>query len=227
MSSVARTSRRNNRRRNNNRPRSNRNDVFVSTTSSVPYPLRFEATLKYASQFVISTGAIGIPVIYSFQLNNLNDPDYSNIGTNHQPYGWDALKLLYSRYRAMKAHWKITAMGIVSNVPALLGIVPTLIAAPNATFDLLNESPYSKSVWCSPTVSATITGSMDLPRLFGMTKSQYLGDDSTESIVSSGPTTPAYLNFCISNPGVLSSVVVNLEMYCTTQFFEITQLGQS
>lgn len=193
----------------------------------VPYPLRFKTTLRYSSQFVLSSAAIGVPAIYSFSLNSLNDPDYSNLGTNHQPYGFDQLKILYTRYRVMSVRWKATAMGIVSNVPALLCVAPALIAAPGTTFDLINESPYAKSKWCSPTVSATLSGSIDLIRLFGMTRQQYLGDDSTEAGITTSPTTPAYLNFCISNPGVLSSVVCDLELYYTSELFEIATQSQS
>jgi hypothetical protein len=226
MSSPSKSShsKRQRRQRNNN----NNSAVWVSRYNNVsPYPVRMHSTLQYSSQFVLTTGAAGIVAASQWRLNSVFDPDYTNVGTNHQPYGYDQLYLLYNRYRVMAAKYTIKVVGSAAVQPSLISITCNPISGPTGTVDLAGESPYSQTAWVCPSVERTFTKLIQMHTLYGQTIAQYTGDDSTESVVGGNPSTPAFLTIHISNPGTLTSAYINVHIDYYTDFFEIQQQTQS
>lgn len=66
-------------------------------SSLTPFPPRYMCRLRYAQTKTYTTGAAGVSgTENAFSLNSLYDPDITGVG--HQPYGFDQVAALYSKY---------------------------------------------------------------------------------------------------------------------------------
>lgn len=216
--------------------RKNRNNTAVAVTrfrevNQHPFPERISLAMKYCTQFLATSGAIGQPTLANvFRMNSIFDPDVNNTGSNHQPYGHDTYSNIYARYRVMAFAYKaeISNTNVAATVPGVVSICPSLVNGFSNTQDLVGEAPFSKTVLATQTQS-TIRQTIDLVKFYGMTRQQYLGDDSTESIFGSTPSTVSFLNIQMSNPTTTtaSSAVINLELIYYVDLFEPITLSQS
>ena len=80
------------------RKRDRRSRGIPGFTSKSPFPIAKTYKLRYDQDGYISVGTLGVlGTQQSFNLNSLYDPDRT--GTGHQPYGFDALSVAYTRYK--------------------------------------------------------------------------------------------------------------------------------
>lgn len=145
-------------------------------------------TFKYNESLVFTIATVtGTQQIW--RINSLFDPN--NTGTGHQPYGFDQLANLYNRYRVLRVRWKLIFGSTTVTYQAL--VVPvngTLSSAiSNATtFDAAAEIPRAKAIIVSANAPAvTVSGSMALNELNGVTRTEYLADDRFEAQVGASP----------------------------------------
>ncbi len=177
----------------------------------------FYATLRY-SLCQTDAAASGTAINQVMNLNSLFDPDRSGVG--HQPYGFDQLAALYARYRVLKTKWEITFMSASSsNCAMFCCVVPTngTVASVTTitTFQTLSELPLARHGMVSGSgPGKTIQGEIDLNQLVGTTKTEYLGDDRYEALVTASPAEVMVLNVAFFNYTAASQTMnyyVNLE----------------
>lgn len=93
---------------------------YEVSMSRMGVPDALRCTLTYADVFTINPGAQA--GVYTFRGNSLFDPDYTSTG--HQPYYYDQLAQMYSRYRVYSSRIKVSAMNNVGTSPVQITLVP-------------------------------------------------------------------------------------------------------
>jgi len=173
--------------------------------------------LKYTEVFV-GTLATVTAQNQIMRLNSIFDPDLT--GTGHQPYGYDQLSALYNRYRVLKTSWKITFHS--ENVGFFICVVPTngnlATAVTNlASYTAACEVPHAiQRVQGSGANSVIMRNSIELNKLNGTLKVEYLADDRFEAQIGANPSELLILNICVLNT---SASTLSLDYTVEIEYF--------
>lgn len=152
------------------------------------------ASFIYSDKFTINPAAAGLLGVYQFSLNSLFDPNIT--GTGHQPVNFDQYALMFQQYQVYAVEVKATIWGPGSQMIA--GITATRDSAPQTAFEQYVENGITQ--WCGTDAAASgqavreFTMEVDLPAMWGLTKSQFLSDDRTRSTFGASPLEQAYLH---------------------------------
>lgn len=189
----------------------------------VTFPWQWSATLAE-----VATGGTG--AFYTLAVNNAYDPNFTGVGL--QPLGFDQYSALYSRYRVIRVRYEIDVANRGAN-PLRYGCYPspqsTLPADPNA-WTIQNAATQVKLMSASTGGMAVgrLSGSIDLPKLFGLTKSEFLNEHDFSAIISAGPARVGYLQFFITGlTATVADVNYTVRLYMTTELSAPVALGLS
>lgn len=185
----------------NKRNGGNRNyTVRENFTLTFIEPHRY-VRLRYCDNYN-STIAAATASSQVMNLNSAFDPDRT--GTGHQPYGFDTMAALYNRYRVLKAHWRVSfTPGSLAYDVTVFPLNGLLSSSPTtaSTFNTACEQQRSHVRSISPTGSSEgYRGSIDLIKLAGTTRTEYLADDRYEATVSASPAELMVLYVVWYNP---------------------------
>ncbi len=231
---LRRIKRKNNNRRNQRSAYSLTRDLTLTTTEPGSFGFikpRILTTLKYHALLPLSA-ATGAGGQYLFRLGSLYDPDFT--GTGHQPYGFDALAGIYTRYRVLRTKWKIIFTG-TSDVLGCL-VVPvngTLNAAitNNATFSAAAEVPraVSKILGYGGVPPAVFEGNVALNELGGSTLVQYKSDDRFQAQVTADPVETLYMYLGYLNTQAVGTIAfsVDVTLWYEAELFDPVIQAQS
>ncbi len=185
---------------------------FNQTQSAVaPFPFRWNTRLTYGVNVALGTvGSIPTASKYRFRLNSGYDPDVT--GTGEQPYQWDQMTAVYTKYIVKSAHVEITF-----NDPTSSGM---FVGWSFHTDTTSNDDPVGKTLGdvmsrpnftCVPitnygTESITLKMSVPIHTIFGLSQSQYLSvTDQYGASYNANPLSMAYLDLFIIDPNSLVS----------------------
>ncbi len=194
-----------------------------------PFPFRWDARLTYGVNVAIGTaGSVPTASKYRLALNGLYDPDIS--GTGHQPYQYDQLIAIYTKYIARHAYVSIT----FSN-PSSAGLWVGWSVHTNTTsnddpagktLDDLIERPNFTCVPVSSSGNQQVTCEVRVPLcdVFGISPAQYAAlPDVYGAAYSANPISIAYLDLFLCDPNSLVGAqyirAVGRIVY-DTQFFD-------
>lgn len=161
---------------------------------------KFITNMKYKSEYIVN-----VATSFSENIINMNSTQQQvvtgvGVAENyvHVPYGEDQFSILYNRYRVHRCSWRICfqrAQQLLTTdlVGVSIVVVPTNdVGAYSLTqlgFTTLSERPYAKNYYIGNDGALTFArGSMDLWKLNGVSKSQYLSDDKTQAVAGQLPT---------------------------------------
>ncbi len=191
---------------------------------------RILSTLKYNTPVNLSNAATA-GSSFKFKINSLFDPE-DPVG-GHQPYGFDTVANIYSRYTVIRVGYDIEFCG--TNDRLLVGIIfssqsPTSVTT-NATYQLAAESPFSYSKALSYTGGrpARFTGSVTINELLGITPGQLIADDQFTAAVTADPSQLAYMMLYSYNPTATNPVVTtaNVNLFYEAVLFDPFLQNQS
>lgn len=175
--------------------------------STSPFPRRRPITLRYAETQLMIEAAVGSGVQQVWNLNGLYDTNVTGIG--HQPLYYDQLfgsNGPYQRYTVDHAKIQVTVSNNAT-VPILAAVYLQVGPVDYPPRDLLLEKPGVKVVQLSA-VSAggstkTITWSVELCKLFGVSHSKLIADDVYSGFWNSNPSQICFaVTMIYSLPGV-------------------------
>ena len=160
---------------------------ITNVRNSVSRPQKLIVKLPYFTSGQLQS-AVGAYSYQIFNLNSIYDPDRSGIG--HQPLGRDQWVPFYSRYRVFKVDYVITLTN-VDPAQAADCVVLNANGIPLLTDDSVYEQPGSFYASLAPRDGGAsrkvIKGSVYLPRLNGLTGTQYKSDENTQSTQGASP----------------------------------------
>lgn len=189
-----------------------------------PIPQRFITKHKYSE--VVTTDVNGQ---YVFNLNSMFDPNRT--GTGHQPYGYDNLALLYSKYRVISCGWRMTRPITSTSNPQILVAMPSndeSIAF--TTIDEWKEQPRCKYLHIQPGANnGNLTGKCYLPSLLGRTKAQYMADDRYAANVTANPAETCLLYTYLSDTlgGPVGATAIHVILEYTVEWYDVKHINQS
>lgn len=198
-------------------------------TALAPFPFRWDSKLTYGVNVAIGTsGSSPLATKYRLALNGLYDPDIS--GTGHQPYQYDQLIAIYTKYICKHAYVSLT----FSN-PSSPGMWVGWSIHTNTTsnddpagdpLDTLIERPNFTCVPISTAGNQQVTCEVRVPLcdVFGISAAQYAAlPDVYGAAYSANPISLAYLDLFLCDPNSLVAAqyvrVVGRIVY-DTQFFD-------
>lgn len=198
-----------------------------------PFPPIKSYKLTYEEDISLSVGTAGTTgTQHRWSLNNLHDPNVT--GGGHQPYGWDALKVAYNRYKVNGCFVKMEVYNVqtISALTFVYGITnPSEFGSYSFTArspEELSEKPMAESVTIQNIGAGKkiIKFYIPLYKAFQITNLQYKADiDTTTADSGSFPGSQAGLNMAVADPNGGSSgscrVKVTLIYYTTLYQREI------
>jgi hypothetical protein len=127
---------------------------------------------------------------YTFRLNSTFDPDLTGVG--HQPLGRDQMVVFYNRYRVHSVRVTVDFSALVST--AFCPVLEYIYFSNNGT-NLANITDALEQPFCvtkfvgdpSFGYSSRISQKIDLWKLWGKPKAQYLADDTTGATNGTNP----------------------------------------
>jgi hypothetical protein len=171
-------------------------------------------TFRYVQTFTFSINA-GVAAEQIMRLNSLNDPDVTNAGGAHQPYGHDQLVALYARYRVMKTWCRVVLSPSSASYHAVF--IPTngslaVTIADQATYQTAAESPRARHwIQGASGQSKRLAFTISLNDLNGTTIEEYSASDRTQAQVGANPVELLQLAIGVLNPNA-ETIVVNIEL---------------
>lgn len=180
-------------------------------TALAPFPFRWNAHLTYGVNVAIgSVGSVPTASKYRFRLNSGYDPDVT--GTGEQPYQWDQMAAIYTKYIV-----KSCTVEISFNDPTTSGL---FVGWSYHTDTTTNDDPTGKTLGdimsrpnfqCVPLSSygtECVTLKMKVPvhEVFGLSQAQYLSvTDQYGAAYNANPLSVAYLDLFMIDPNSLVS----------------------
>jgi hypothetical protein len=200
----------------------------TSQTALAPFPFRWDAKLTYGVNVALATpGGLPTAAKYRFRLNSLYDPDVT--GTGGQPYQYDQLTTIYTKYIVKRCYVDIT----FSN-PSVAGL---WVGWSFHTSTTSNDDPAGKllddimsrpNFTCVPisdfgTQYVTCRVSIPVHQVFGLTAAQYSSvTDQYGASYNANPLSEAYLDLFICDPNALGISYVRAvgRLVYDAQFFD-------
>jgi len=190
-------------------PITRRNFTSISTTTQ-PFPFRYDCKLTYGVNVTLTTaGSSSAGVTNVFRLNSLYDPDLT--GTGHQPYQYDQMTAIYSKYLVKHAFIDLTFTDPTADglwvgwciQPDSDGESPTTLQL----YDIM-ERPNWKAIPLNNTGAQAVTARLSIPmhELFGVSKAQYVNETgSYAASYNASPSQQALLKVFLIDPTALVS----------------------
>lgn len=164
---------------------------------------------RYSDLYALGTGTGGIfGGTQAMSLNGLYDPDIS--GTGHQPYAFDQMAGMYGNYRVMKIKYTV----LFTTPGATADVLCCVSYGINNTSDFAGMTPSKPLEWPNaqngPLTSygqrqRMFEGTIDLPALFGVSRTTYEGGDAYTATTAANPSASARLYFGIASYSGVSS----------------------
>lgn len=172
--------------------------ALSNNTTLNPIAQKYRCKMKIVDNFLMGNGVTPALIEY-YRLNSVYDP-YSGTG-GHQPYGYDQLSQLYSRYRVYKVSWTVNMTYTDESKSLFFGALPI----PESTIAITSISDFCEKPRCrwvkqtNRTGAKMLKGHVYLPKLAGMTPEQYRTDDKTGAESGTNPAIPLNIAFFCSN----------------------------
>lgn len=182
---------------------------------------------KYVTELAAVSPGGGLPYQYQWNLNSTFDPDRS--GTGHQPYLRDTYATLYNRYRVFACDYRVT-FAAPTGIATTCGVFVSNNTTTYTNSALLNELPGSRFKMVQGAANVgVISGRCNLPKLMGMTSTDYKSSDNTEALVGASPGVFAILNVLLADGAgsTFQGATVRVELTYHTEWFDQIELGQS
>lgn len=205
-------------RRRRNRSRFYRNRGGKAAYTKIlrqPVPDRIFSRFTYCDNYTISLQNPGGAGMQSQSWwTSMYDPDYTGLG--HQPLWYDQVAPMWSKYRVYGIKYVLEAMNTNTNQLATMVVqhssdIAELPGTGNA-FSTLRERNNSRTYTLTSSQGRPIKvkGYMSTYRPFGMTKTDFIGDEDFEAAIANTPAKTAYLHtyFVTFN----STAIINLQV---------------
>jgi len=181
-------------------------------------PQRILTQMKYVVNYqklLLAGGAI--QSLNQYRLNSIYDPDYTNALTGTSAFGILQWRAIYQRYRVFKVDYKIRLTNLTPDTTINGALVPanyvdtslsvTDFMRPMARrFELGNNNGMNRT---------TLSGSIYLPKLMGVTPAQYKADGTTECGFGANPAQPLLMNVLVQSSNVSGQIAVAAQVEFT------------
>jgi len=171
--------------------------TVVGVSSRAGFGTRKVVNMIYCEKGInVTTPTVGGAGDYIFRINSIFDPNFT--GGGHQPSLHDQMANIFERYTVYGCTYKVTFSNSSASNRQAVGVYVSDRSDTVADFTTLVEQ--GSVEWGTlPVATAggsqrTFTGYVDLPKLMGMEKDQYIADANYCPEFGSDPNDPAFLH---------------------------------
>lgn len=179
----------------------------------VGFPEIFQTHLRYQQSFT----SVATAALQAFRGNSVFDPDFT--GGGNQPNYFDNLAALYGRYRVFSSSIKVTIINSSTTVPLRWALFPSDLSTGGTNVANASGNPYCKTGVVSQITGSrsvvTVKSSCSTAKINGKTKSQIMGSDSYQAIVSANPGDEWFWVFQIEDLSLASAMSVAVDFVIT------------
>jgi hypothetical protein len=186
-------------------------------------PSKMRRILRYNTQLTLTAPSTSTITNYQFRLNSLYDPDLTSTG--HQPMGYDQLTALYNQWVVTRCRVIVNAIMLtdpayVSGSAGMLAMygVANDSSVPTTPSQLIENHQPSYSTVSGFQNYCRLVRTFDLPRMFGLSQTQYTADDTFYGQISANPSKNAYLNLAYFTLGIPNSLSATFRVDVTIEF---------
>lgn len=199
-----------NRKRKGRRPVRKQSMFSVGRPMGSGIPSSVFMKMKYSDIYVPTTTTS--PFSHFFNLNGMYDVDQTGIG--HQPFYFDQLTQLYSRYTVYGCKAVITAS--CATGLSVVGLRPQrdTVGLPNAV-QIAERPAQAHMLLSSSAGSKTIARYFDISKLFGVTRSAINDETSYSGTNGANPTSLQYLQVITQHPDSATTQTTAVEITLT------------
>ncbi len=194
-----------------------------------PFPTQLRRQFTYCTIVTLTSGNGLLGTQQAFRLNSLYDPDYT--GAGHQPYGFDQMSGLYSKYRVDKVKFELlfTTPGAANDMLCVATVAPgTSSFLTGAALDAVQERPDGLWGVCSSSGDrrCALRGAFDLNVVCGVSRAKYEAEDNYSAGVGANPSQDALLACnagCVDGTNGVAIKCMAVLTYDAVLFNRITQ----
>ncbi len=205
-------------------------------TAPTPFPPVYRCALRYAQTKTYTTGSAGVSgTENAFSLNSLYDPDVTGVG--HQPYGFDQVASLYSKYLVRSCDVQIRAVtpGGGADMCILAAFTGAqAVSLSGITVDAATEKQgvITKSIASSGSNRNIVINlrNIPLPKSLGLSPIQYSAEMSTYGAsVTASPSVQSFLrvNVASYNGTAAEDVSIQVVIIYHAEFYDRVVQSQS
>ncbi len=204
-------------KRTNRKQKRKQNDKTSQLMTYSPVPPAYKTYFAYNELVNLLEPAAAAGYYYSFQLNNVYDPNFT--GTGGQPISFDQWAQMYSRFRVWHIDVQIE-FACNTNTPCVVGAYPsplsTLPGSPRAWPLQIGAKHCMLSYNTGGIANKSLRFSINPWVWLGLTKEQYMNEADYSHSATAGPSRPLYLH--VWTFGGLYSTIANVACLVTMKF---------
>lgn len=217
--------------KNNNKQRSrkriaqnNKPSLQVTRPRFTPLPGRTYVQLKYVAVGQLNTPSVAGSFTENTWQSSVFDPDYTGVG--HQPMYFDQYALMYYAYRVFGFKYKIEVTNGGSwGAHIYVAHKPDSGTPGSSSIETEMERPSTKFRCILPSASGmnhkTITGYVDVAKVWGLSRSEFLANDSFLSYVITSPQKLASLHFGFGMSGASTTTLdISVQLDFDVEFYK-------
>jgi len=204
-----------------------RRSGIVTKVSRMPVPDRYKTVLNYSDSISMNMTAADLVYIYRFR-SSLHDPDQT--GGGHKPMWTNQMSNLYKHYRVVGFRYRIAMKN--SNVTQLVyGAVQHMPS--NGTIDgdvrTARERRLSRKFEVPASASGTkiVKGYLDVAKVWGQPKSEFLGDNAFEATFGNTPAQTGDLVIYIATKNTSCIVHATVDIQFHVELWDRIQAAAS
>jgi hypothetical protein len=206
-------------------------NLAISYFSPDPFPPSVRKQLRYCENYQLAVGTAGIcGTEVTLALNSLYDPNLS--GTGHQPYGFDQMAALYTKYRVDSVNVKVefTTPGSTADqccIVAFEGIAQQ--STTGTSIDQVCERPnvFNAHLSSSGRRLAVITKSFNLWQLVGISQVKYTAEDGYAAACTASPSNIPVCRINVCNYSTAAAAASSCLLTLTFNAIFYGRIGQA
>lgn len=214
-----------NRRRYAKRTRRYNNKPYTKI-SRQPVSDRYFTKMRYSENVQLT---LSLPnVLYGYQYrSSIFDPDYT--GSGHQPLWHDQFYLLYEKYRVYGVKYSITLKtGSAVDLTTIYVKYNQSSAQDTNQYTLRERGDGKGRILAGPQGAPThFSGYMSVAKVFGLSKKEFIADDSFVSIQGDNPPKTAFLQIYGSTVGGSTLISASLDLVYYVEFMQRADVSGS
>lgn len=202
----------------------NRRSKKGKAKSSMPIPATFQimpsayrrAYMTYTDASTLTEAAAWTGNHYTWRLNSVFDPNFTGVGAT--AWGYTSITAMYALFRVVRVR-VIARLSLATSGQAIVGLLPGMNSTYSASYLGWQAQPncLSKTIQGNTGGAHSIANfdaTFDLPKLAGITKTQFLNDFDFAHPTGGNPTRSMYVSAFLAGQttGAAQTAIYNVRL---------------
>lgn len=194
--------------------------------SRMPVPDRYVTTMRYSEGITFSCSSANVLYSYSLQ-SSIYDPDLTAAG--HQPLWRDQYAAMFNRYRVFGIKYQVYCKNTNVAQLTVLAAQHSSSSTTDTSFNLLLERGTARYKFLDSNNSQSnyFGGYLSVPKVYGMSRTQFQADDGFDAAIGADPSKLAYLHLYALTRNTSADVNCQIILTYYVELFDRIQVSGS